>query len=136
MPEAVTYVHQGKLYTIYFAKTNAVLPVMLANGDVRLVKWGRRQHEQGEMPLGGWARLDAVHHGKWNHLLPKPVKLPIVKFMKLDFEGNVHWYEVIKGQWIQGLLACEEEEYRVYIVTIVPELLDLCHDRWPRIIVA
>jgi hypothetical protein len=55
--------------------------------------------------------------------------------MKTDYEGRVHWYEVTRGQWIQGLLAHENNEYRVYIVTIIPELLDICHDRWPRIIV-
>lgn len=133
MPEAVTFLHQGKLQTVYFAKSNAMLPIKLANGEIRLVKWGRRQHETSEMPLGGWARLESIHNGKWNPYLPKPVKLPIEKFMKMDFEGHTRWYEVIRGQWIQGLLAQEENEYRVYIVTIVPELLDICHDRWPRI---
>lgn len=135
MPEAVTYFYQGKLQTVYFANTRAVLPIKLADGSSCLVKWGRRQHEQGEMPLGGWARLDSIHHGKWSLYLPKPVKLPIEKFMKTDYEGHVHWYEVVKGQWIQGLLAREGEEVRIYIVTIVPELLDVCHDRWPRIMV-
>lgn len=135
MPEAVTFLYQGKLQTVYFAKSNAMLPIKLLNGEIRLVRWGRRQHENRDMPLGGWARLESIHNGKWNRYLPKSVKLPIEKFMKTDFEGHVHWYEVIKGQWIQGLLAQEENEYCVYIVTIVPELLDICHDRWPRIIV-
>lgn len=135
MPEAVIFQHQGKTHTVYFARAKALLPVRLANGEVKLVTWGRRQQENSEMPLGGWARLNAIHDGKWSLYLPKPVRLPIDKFMKTDFEGHVHWYEVSKGQYIQGLLAHEENEYRVYIVTIVPELLDICHDRWPRIVV-
>lgn len=112
-----------------------MLPVQLANGEIKLVTWGRRQHENSEMPLGGWSRLSAIHDGKWSQYIPKPVRLPITKFMKTDYEGRVHWYEVVKGQLLQGLLAREDEEYRVYIVTIVPELLDICHDRWPRIVV-
>jgi hypothetical protein len=135
MPEAVTYVYEGKLQTVYFSKANALLPVKLSNGELRLVAWGRRQHENSEMPCGGWARLESVHQGKWDHYLPKPVKLSINKFMKTDYEGRVHWYEVTKGQWVQGLLIREEDEWRVYIVVITPELLDVCHDRWPRIII-
>lgn len=135
MPEAVTFIYQGKLHTVYFAKAKAVLPIKLADGSMRLVTWGRRQSEEGEMPCGGWARLEAIHKGKWNHYIPKPVKIPIEKFMKTDYEGHAHWYEVTKGQWMQGLMACEGSEYRVYIVTITPELLDVCHDRWPRIVV-
>lgn len=135
MPEAVVFQYQAKVYTSYFARANAMLPVKLANGDVKLVTWGRRQHEHSEMPLGGWARLNAIHDGNWGLYLPKPVRLPIDKFMKTDYEGHVHWYDVTKGQCIQGLLAQEENVYRVYIVTIVPTLLDICHDRWPRIVV-
>ena len=128
------YQHQDKKRTIYFSHANAMLPVRLANGEIRLVKWGRRQDENGEMPLGGWARLQSIHDGRWSQYLPKPVRLPIDKFMKTDYESHVHWYEVTRGQCIQGLLAQEENEYRVYIVTIIPELLDVCYDRWPRII--
>jgi hypothetical protein len=135
MPEAVIYEHQGKIHTVYFPRPKAMLPVRLANGEVKLAAWGRRQQENSEMPLGGWARLNAIHDGKWSLYLPRPVCLPINKFMKTDYEGHVHWYEIARGQMMQGLLAREGEEYRVYIVTIIPELLDICHDRWPRIIV-
>jgi hypothetical protein len=134
MPEAVIFKHQGKIHTVYFARQQAMLPVLMANGEVVLAAWGRRQVENSEMPLGGWARLDAIHGGKWSQYLPKPVRLPVTKFMKTDYEGKVHWYDVTAGQYIQGLLARCEEEYRVYIVTIVPELLDIGHDRWPRIV--
>lgn len=134
MPEGVIYHYQNKIHTVYFARGKAMLPVQLANGEVRLGIWGRRQHENSEMPLGGWARLEAIHKGIWSQYIPKPVRIPIMKFMKTDFEGHVHWYEVTKGQFIQGLLAQEANEQRIYIVTIIPELLDISHDRWPRII--
>jgi hypothetical protein len=135
MPEAIIFHHHGQAHTVYFARPKAVLPVLMANGDVKLVTWGRRQNETSEMPLGGWARLPSVHDGKWSLYTPKPVHLTIAKFMQSDFEGRTHWYEVTRGQYIQGLLANLENEYRVYVVTIIPELLDICHDRWPRIIV-
>lgn len=133
MPEAVIYHYHGKLYTVYFSSAKALLPVKLLNGEIRLVAWGRRQLENSEMPVGGWARLAAIHEGKWGPYSPKPVHLPITRFMKTDYEGKVNWYDLPRGQWIQGLLARSNDEYRVYIVTIVPELLDVCYDRWPRI---
>jgi hypothetical protein len=135
MPEAVGFHHSGKIHTVYFAHPKAMLPVRLQNGEVHLVKWGRRQHENSEMPLGGWARLNAIHEGKWSHYLPKPVCLPVTKFMQTDYEGYSQWYDIVKGQSIQGLVARQDDEYRVYIVTIIPERLDLYHDRWPRIVV-
>lgn len=135
MPEAVIFKRQGKTHTVYFARPNALLPVQLQSGETHLVTWGRKQHENSEMPLGGWALLDSVHGGKWSQYLPKPVRIPITKFMQTDFEGKIHWYDIAKGQYVQGLLAHCDEEYRVYIVTIIPELLDICHDRWPRIVV-
>jgi hypothetical protein len=134
MPEAVLYQYHGKSCTVYFSRASALLPVKLSNGETKLVTWGRRQRENSEMPLGGWARMDAIYEGKWGLYLPKPVLLPIDKFMQTDYEGNAHWYEVTRGQWIQGLLAHQDDEYRVYIVTITPALLDVCHDRWPRIV--
>ncbi len=135
MPEAVIFRYQAKLHTVYFARARALLPVKLATGEVKLLTWGRRQAEEGDMPLGGWARLEAIHAGSWSHYLPKPVRIPIERFMKTDYEGRTHWYDVAKGQWVQGLVAREENEYRVYIVTITPALLDVCYDRWPRIMV-
>jgi hypothetical protein len=134
MPEAVLYQHYGKIHTVYFARANAMLPVQLHNGEVKLVTWGRRQQENSEMPLGGWARLNAIHDGKWGYYVPKPVRLPINKFMKTDYEGRIHWHDIVKGQSLQGLLAHIDNEFRVYIVTIIPERLDIDYDRWPRII--
>ncbi len=135
MPEAVMYYYKGKSYTVYFSKSNAVLPVKLENGDIQLVKWGKRQNDSCDIPIGGWARLSAIQNKQWDVYFPKPVKLAINKFMKTDFEGHTHWFEVTKGQWIQGLLMQENENYYVYIVVVTPTLLDISFDRWPRIII-
>lgn len=135
MPEAVTFQYKDDKHTVYFTHPKAVLPVQLKSGEIKLVTWGRRQNENSEMPIGGWARLSTIHQGKWDIYLPKPVRIPAEKFMKTDFENKTHWYEITKGQFLQGLLAQEGNEFRVYLVTIIPQLLDICHDRWPRIII-
>ena len=114
-----------------------MLPVKLKGGDCRLVIWGRREYENSEMPLGGWARLSSIKSEKnqrWNLYFPKPVQIPVGKFMERTFEGKASWYEVIKGRYLQGLLAHIENEWRVYLVTIDPEDLMNCHYRWPQIV--
>jgi hypothetical protein len=137
MAEAVIFKNQNKIYTVCFSQVKAVLPVKLKNGDCKLVTWGRREGENSEMPMGGWARLNSIKNAKdqrWNLYFPKPVQIPIDKFMEKNFEGKSCWYEIIKGQCIQGLLAHEQNEYRVYIVTVDPEDLMNCHYKWPHII--
>lgn len=137
MPEAVIFHYQNKVYTVFYNKPKAMLPVKLKNGDIKLVPWGRREHENSEMPLGGWARLSSIKNEKdkrWGMYLPKPVQIPVDKFMEKDFEGKSCWYEITKGKCIQGLLAQHEQEYRLYIVTVDPEDLMNCHYRWPHIV--
>jgi hypothetical protein len=137
MPEAVIFNYENKIHTLYFSNEKAVLPVRLRHGTSTLVKWGRRENENSEMPMGGWARLSSIKNEKntqWNMYSPKPVQIPVEKFMEKNFEGKPCWYEVTKGKAIQGLLAQYEKEYRIYIITIDPEDLTNCHYRWPHII--
>lgn len=137
MAEAVIFHFQNKSYTVFFKENYAKLPVRLKTGEIKLVTWGRRENENTEFPLGGWARLNNIKNEKgnlWHFYLPKPVQIPVDKFMEKDHEGKVCWYEITKGKCIQGLLAKHDHEYRVYIVTIEPEDLMNLHYRWPHII--
>ena len=133
MPEAVMYLFRGEILTVYFTHPKATLPVLLQNGGVQLLSWGRRQSQSGQLPFGGWAKLTSIKKGRWDAYRPRPVKLPLLKFMEKDFEGNTHWFDVIKGHWVQGLIAHEGDEQRLYVVTITPELADTRYDRWPRV---
>lgn len=136
MPETVIFTYQNLLRTVSFTQHNAVLPVKLKNGQCKLVPWGRRERDNSEMPLGGWARLSMIKGEKeqWNLYQPKPVQIPVIKFMEKDFEGKSCWYEVTKGKCLQGLLAQQNDEYRLYIVTVDPEDLMNHHYRWPHVI--
>ena len=119
---------------MFFPNPKAVLPVRTKTGDVELLIWGRRREEQGRLPPGGWARLDAISAGRWDKWFPTPVKLPVARFMEKDARGRSHWYDVSGGFWIQGLVARDAGERRVYVVTIEPQLEEAVHDRWPRIL--
>lgn len=135
MGVAVKYHYQGDQIQSYFANPNAKLPVRTKSGNPSLLPWGRRQQQAGNLPLGGWARLRSIENHRWDKYFPQPVKLATDSFMEHDFEGNRHWFELTRGQWIQGLVARYDQEIRVYIVTITPEREDALFERWPRLLV-
>ncbi len=126
--------HKGQEVRVFFPNPKAMLPVKTRNGDCQLLPWGRRQHQVGKLPLGGWARLESIYAGRWDKWFPRAVKLQVQGFMEKDIEGRSHWYELTKGQWIQGLVARYNQEQRLYVVTVEPEQEDAVHDRWPRIL--
>ncbi len=132
----VKYKHEGRTVTSYFPNPKAALPVVLKSGGHALLSWGRRKEEAGELPPGGWARLDSIKQGRWDRYDPQPVRLAVGEFMEKDHTGHAHWYPVDAGQWLQGLIATYGEEQRVYVVTLVPteEAQRAIHDRWPRIV--
>jgi hypothetical protein len=134
MCSGVYYLVNGEEVRFYFQNPKAQLPVRIRGGDTRLLAWGRRPEQAGQLPLGGWARLDAIYSGRWDRWFPVPVKLPVSSFMEKDLEGHGRWYDLVRGQWIQGLIARHRHERRVYVVTIEPELPDAIHERWPRIL--
>lgn len=123
---------------IYFPNPKAVLPV-LRDGEPILLPWGRRQGQSGILPLTGWAKLESIYAGVWEKYHPISVKIPVLSFMEKDFQGQSHWYDLQKGQYVQGLVAraMNSNERRVYVVTLEPEPEDAqIHSRWPRVVQA
>ena len=129
----VYYAHNGQDVRVYFPNPSATLPVRAKSGHIDVLPWGRRKEQDGTLPLGGWARLNAIYTGRWDKWFPRPVKVIVKSFMEKDITGQAHWYDVTKGQWLQGLIARHGHEQRLYIVTVTPEHEDAVHDRWPRI---
>lgn len=130
----VYYIHEGKDNRVYFPNPKALLPVITKDKKIELVPWGRRKEQAGNLPKGGWARLDSIYAGRWDKWFPVPIKIPVKQFMEKDIQGNSHWFDITKGQFIQGLIARDKHEQRVYVVTITPEFEDAIHERWPRIL--
>ncbi len=128
------YMSEEQECRCYFPNPHARLPVMTRRGDTAMVVWGRRRDESGQLPLGGWARLESIRTGVWSRWQPRPVRLQLQGFMEKDIEGKSHWFELTPGQWVQGLVARQGNEQRVYVVTINPEMPEAVHPRWPRIV--
>lgn len=53
--------------------------------------------------------------------------------MEKDIEGVSHWFDLNRGQFIQGLAARSGNELRIYVVTVQPEHEGAGHDRCPRV---
>lgn len=132
----VKFKHEGKELVVYFPNPKAVLPVRLKSAEHSLIRWGRRKEEQGALPAGGWARHESVLKGVWDKYFPKPVLISVDQFMEKDRAGKSHWYPLTQSSYIQGLIANDRHEQRVYVVTIAPEddENEAVHDRWPRIV--
>lgn len=127
--------HGDETRRMFFPNPNAVLPVLKKDGSQILMPWGRRQDQPGKLPMGGWAKIESIYAGVWDKYFAKPVKIPVLAFMEKDLAGRSHWYDLQKGQFIQGLIARDGNERRLYVVTIEPEPDDmLIHSRWPRVI--
>ena len=129
----VYYTIQDQDTRVYFPNPKALLPVKTRTGSIKTLAWGRRREQAGTLPLGGWARLDSIYAGRWDRWFPVAVKIPVKSFMEKDLEGHSHWFDLTRGQWIQGLVARYQQERRIYVVTIEPELPEAIHARWPRI---
>ena len=129
----------SEILRMYFPNPKAVLPVMKEGGQTILLPWGRRRDQDGILPATGWAKLESIYCGVWDKYRPVPVKIPALSFMEKDFEGQPHWYDLQKGQFIQGLVAraVNSNERRIYVVTLEPEPEDAqIHSRWPRVVQA
>lgn len=136
MCEGIAYRAQQQTVRVRFRDPHAALPVRTRRGGMLTLPWGRREQQRGTLPLGGWARLEAIHAGRWDRYSPKPVLLPISDFAEPDHAGQLRWYSLPRGQYIQGLVARAGREQRAYVVTVEPAEEDAIHYRWPRIITA
>lgn len=134
MSSGVLYCFENRDNRIYFHNPKATLPVITKSKNVIRIPWGRRKQQKGMLPLGGWARLEAIYKGQWDRWQPQPVKIPVKAFMEKSYDGSNHWFDLIKGQCLQGLVANYKHEKRVYVVTIEPEQENAWYYRWPRII--
>lgn len=119
---AVEYPYLGRDIRVRFSVPGVRLPVRTRSGAVQLLPWGRREGEPGPFPLGCCASLEAIKAGEWDYWFPIPVKLPLTRMLERGRDGRCSWsYPLVRGQCIQGLVARDGAERRVYVVTLWSE---------------
>lgn len=129
------YQFEGEIIKTYFPNPKAKLPVRTKGGEIELIDWGRREAQDGQLPLGGWARLESIRDGVWDKYFFHHVKVMIDQFMEKDrATGASEWFGVNKGQYVHGIVANDAETTRLYVVTIEPDFEGAIHDRWPRVL--
>lgn len=136
MTWAVRFLHDRRDVLSRFEWQRAVLPISARRGaQLVLTRWGRRPHEGGTLPIGGWAHLTHIQGSAWDQFSPRPVLLPVDWFTERDVTGREQWFQVTRGQAIQGCLARAGAERRVYVVTLdcAPGVGEF--ERWPRIVI-
>lgn len=136
MCTGVAFEYKRQIVTNFFTSPSAILPVISSTGQVTFVKWGKRPTEENCFPLGSCAPLTQIKRGRYDQFLPRPVRLPLRKFYEKNFDGGYKWYELVPSYWVQGLLARDGNEHRVYIVTIIPTVPNAEYAQWPRILCA
>lgn len=134
MNSGVLYTFENNDRRVYFHNPIATLPIITKTNNLILMPRERRKQQQGKLPLGGWARLETIYKGQWDRWQPQPVKIPVKTFMEKSHDDSNHWFDLVKGQCLQGLVARNQHEQRVYIVTIKPAQENAWYYRWPRII--
>lgn len=130
----------GEVRSLYWQRGEPVLPVLAGDHDgedeeqaaprtPKLVRWGSRD-KNAPFPNTGWARLESIEAGKWRHLKPEPVVIPVVYGVE---KGR--WFGIKKG--IAGLMVEKEGEARVYMLTqqADPDFLEHTrHERMPALL--
>ena len=59
----VNFEYQGEVLKSFFPNPFAQLPLLKRDRGIELVSWGRREEQDGKLPVTGWAGLDSIHSG-------------------------------------------------------------------------
>ena len=108
----VRYTTNKETVRVYFPNPQAKLPILMRDGNISLMPWGRRKEQEGNLPLGGWARLDSINTGKWEYVHPIPVKIIVDGFMEKDHNKDSHWFTLEEGRlfrdWLLTIMMSKE----------------------------
>ena len=121
--------------------------IRLTSGAVAFYPWGTRgpTYYAGDntpgwaikFPVGGWAPLDGIRAGEWQRFEPRPVRILVTRFLQVGAFQVPRYFALLRGEFVQGLLATLSNDTRVYVVT-VPEPAEYADEQWywPRILPA
>ncbi|HMO58472.1 MAG TPA: hypothetical protein PKA05_08865 [Roseiflexaceae bacterium] len=127
-PEQLAVAHARGVVESVFWQARPMLPV-LRDGALQLVAWGNRERDL-KLPQTGWIRDDSLLAGKWDHLRPHEVIIPVFQGVEKKI-----WFDIDVG--IRGFLVRRGSIERVYMLTETasPAFRALTgHDRMPALI--
>ncbi len=131
---AAWYAKNDKKVITHFCAMQAILPIQ--NNHIhkqQFIIWGRRKNEYGQLPTGASVTLESVKSNLWRNYSPALIKIPIIKFMEHDLNNHAEWFDIPKGQFIQGLVLQHKAEKRVYIISLIRHMTPHVYLHWPNI---
>jgi hypothetical protein len=132
---AAWYCKNDKNVITHFCAMRAVLPIQNSQiNKQQFIIWGRRNNEYGQLPKGASVSLESVKSNQWRHYSPVLVKIPITKFMEHDLNNHAEWFDIPKGQLIQGIVLQHKAEKRCYIISSIKHLAPHVYLHWPNIV--
>src|ERR1700761_7159882 len=134
MGEGIIDDYLGQSRKSFFNNQGSKMPVIATFDRIKFITWGKRELEPNDFPVGSTLYREDILNGKYDLFSPKPVKLHILKFLEKDIKGMYHWFDIVKGLYMQGLLINNGSELRVYVVTIRTQMPDSDYNYWPRLI--
>jgi hypothetical protein len=118
---------------IIYGQARSLLPVIFPDGDVVWVMWGERR-EADFYPHGGWVHPSDLKGRAWRPWKPKEVVIAADGFMVHKPGGSEEWFPLGEDEGISAILACSEDDSRVYIVATQPPEEHSWARRWPEIV--
>lgn len=144
MCHGIEYVLEDERLVVYFDARGAQVPVRRRSGAVEFMPWGARgerylsdDNTPGyllKFPVGGWASRESIRSGAWQKFEPRPVRIVASRFVFVDAQLGARYFELKRGEYIQGLLAASGTQRRVYVVTVEPPAEHRGLQAWPRVV--
>jgi len=127
-----------ELFEVYFPQPYPKIEAFTKDNSKIQCIWGRRsekEFEGSEIPITGWARIEAIKAEKWHKYDPEKVYILPEKYMEKDKYGKSHWFEPPPDKTLVGLLVeAEKHQKVVYVVTVPsPKKYAHIHNRWPML---
>lgn len=123
------YTVEGSRQLINYPDADAALPIHDPLRGVVWIPWGRRNEEQGELPVTGCLLDEGALPEDWSRYSPATVLARVARFMEMTLDGEPHWFAVEDGKSLQCVLLRHGFEQRVYVVTTQPPGEQ--HRSWP-----
>lgn len=95
---------EEEIHFLFYRSATPLIPVIY-NNELTIMTWGNRKKKGNEikLPETGWARIESVEQGKWQHLHPEEVVIPA----SFGLEKGV-WFQIAEG--MKGILVRDKQE--------------------------
>lgn len=117
---------------IIHGQARPLLPAIFENGELQWIMWGERR-EGDFFPHGGWVHPSDLKGRAWRPWRPREAIIAADGFMVHREGRKEKWFSLGEDEGLRGMVACSEDECRIYIMTTQPPEDFAWARRWPVI---